>query len=194
VPAPSSSPTGSTARSAATESAPGRTGRSRRRGPKRRQFGNGSTAAKTPLRQARQGDPRGFRRRENLQALGQFFGHGRFCPENTVGCNHEIVKRAVSQSSIVSGAQYTPVSPKSFWRAGIGGASRPLPEREQERPRLSATRLRRPRPKWPRPRRRSRSLPRRRTQNRPTRGKLPASRFPTDRPAACLDCWFRGRP
>src|SRR5215470_12560778 len=29
------------------------------------------------------------------------------------------------------------------------GASRPLPEREQERPRLSATRLRRPRPKWP---------------------------------------------
>jgi TetR/AcrR family transcriptional repressor of nem operon len=30
-----------------------------------------------------------------------------------------------------------------------GGASRPLPEREQERPRLSATRLRRPRPKWP---------------------------------------------
>ena len=32
---------------------------------------------------------------------------------------------------------------------GIGGASRPLPEREQERPRLSATRLRRPRPKWP---------------------------------------------
>jgi hypothetical protein len=115
-------------------------------------------------------------------------------PENTVGCNHEIVKRAVSQSSIVSGAQYTPVSPKSFWRAGIGGASRPLPEWEQERPRLSATRLRRPRPKWPRPRRRSRSLPPRRTQNRPTRGKLPASRFPTDRPVACLDCWFRGRP
>ena len=36
------------------------------------------------------------------------------------------------------------------------------------------TRLRRPRPKWPRLRRRSRSLPRRRTQNRPTRGKLPA--------------------
>ncbi len=51
-------------------------------------------------------------------------------------------------SSIVSGAQYTPVSPKSFWRAGIGGASRPLPEREQERPRLSATRFRRPRAKW----------------------------------------------
>src|SRR6266702_4586372 len=36
-----------------------------------------------------------------------------------------------------------------FGLAGIGGASRPLPEREQERPRLSATRLRRPRPKWP---------------------------------------------
>ena len=61
-------------------------------------------------------------------------------------------------------------------------------------PRHSATRLRRPRPKWPRPRRRSRSLPRRRTPNRPTRGKLPASRFPTDRPSACLDCWFGGRP
>jgi hypothetical protein len=69
-------------------------------------------------------------------------------PENTVGCNHGIVKRAVSQSSIVSGAQYTPVSSKSFWRAGFGGASRPLPEREQEWPRLSATRLRRPRAKW----------------------------------------------
>jgi hypothetical protein len=38
----------------------------------------------------------------------------------------------------------------------------------------NGTRLRRPRPKWPRLRRRSRSLPRRRTQNRPTRGKLPA--------------------
>ena len=32
---------------------------------------------------------------------------------------------------------------------GIGGARRPLPEREQERPRLSATKLRRPRAKWP---------------------------------------------
>src|SRR5262249_27136880 len=62
------------------------------------------------------------------------------------------------------------------------------------RPRLSATKLRRPRPKWPRPRRRSRSLPRRRTQNRPTRGKLPASRFPTDRRSACLDCWCGGCP
>src|SRR5690349_10933197 len=38
--------------------------------------------------------------------------------------------------------------------------------------------LRRPRPKWPWPRHRSGSLPRRRTQNRPTRGKLSASRFP----------------
>src|SRR5262249_40380548 len=73
-----------------------------------------------------------------------------------------------------------------FGVTGIGGASRPLPEQEQERPRLSATRLRRPPLKWLRPRRRSRSPPRRRTPNRPTRGKLPASRFPTDRPSACL--------
>jgi len=34
-----------------------------------------------------------------------------------------------------------------FWR--LADASRPLPEREQERPLLSATRLRRLRPKWP---------------------------------------------
>src|SRR5215510_7586118 len=82
-----------------------------------------------------------------------------------------------------------------FGVTGIGGASRPLPERKQERPRLSATRLRRQRPKWPWPRRRSGSLLRRRTQNRPTRGKLPASRFPTDRPSACpalrLDYWLQ---
>src|SRR5262245_2215629 len=84
--------------------------------------------------------------------------------------------------------------PTVFGVTGIGGASRPLPEQEQERPRLSATRLRRPRPNWPRPRRRARSLPRRRTQNRPTRGKLPASRFPTARRSACLGCWFRGLP
>ena len=62
------------------------------------------------------------------------------------------------------------------------------------RPRLLATRLRRQRPKWPWPRRRSGSLPRRRTQNRPTRGKLPASRFPPDRPAACSDCLSAATP
>jgi len=76
----------------------------------------------------------------------------------------------------------------------LGGASRPLPERKQERPRLSATKLKRPRAKWLRPRRRSGSLLRRRTRNRPTRDKPPASRFPTDRPSACWDCWLQGRP
>src|SRR5258708_39864390 len=68
-----------------------------------------------------------------------------------------------------------------------------LREREQERPRLSATKLKRPRAKWPRPRRRSGSLLRRRTRNRPTRVTPPASRFPTDRPSACWDCWLQGR-
>ena len=43
--------------------------------------------------------------------------------------------------------------------AARSGASRPLPERKQERPRLSATKLKRPRAKWLRPRRRSGSLP-----------------------------------
>jgi len=81
-----------------------------------------------------------------------------------------------------------------FGVTGIGGASRPLPEQEQKRPRLSATRLKRPRPRWPLSRRRSRSPRRRRTQNRRTRGKLPASRFPTARRSACLGCWFRGEP
>src|SRR5882672_5930745 len=78
--------------------------------------------------------------------------------------------------------------------AARGGASRPLPERKQERPRLSATKLKRPRAKWLRPRRRSGSLLRRRTRNRPTQDKPPASRFPTDRPSACWDCWLQGRP
>src|SRR5882762_5367568 len=78
--------------------------------------------------------------------------------------------------------------------AAGGGASRPLPERKQERPRLSATKLKRPRAKWLRPRRRSGSLLRRCTRNRPTRDKPPASRFPTDRPSACWDCWLQGRP
>ena len=76
----------------------------------------------------------------------------------------------------------------------LGGASRPLPERKQERPRLSATKLKRPRAKWLRPRRRSGSLLRRRTRNRRTRGKPPASQFPTDQPCACWDCWSQGRP
>ena len=65
---------------------------------------------------------------------------------------------------------------------------------KQERSRLSATKLKRPRAKWLRPRRRSGSLLRRRTRNRRTRGKPPASRFPTDRPSACWDCWLQGRP
>jgi hypothetical protein len=76
----------------------------------------------------------------------------------------------------------------------LGGASRPLPERKQEGPRLSATKLKRPRARWLRPRHRSGSLLRRRTRNRPTRDKPPASRFPTDRPSACWDCWLQGRP
>src|SRR5258708_13021463 len=68
---------------------------------------------------------------------------------------------------------------QSFGVTGIGGARRPLPEREQERPRLSATELRRPRAKWPCPPRRSTRPPPRRTHHRPLRAKPPPSRFPT---------------
>jgi len=41
---------------------------------------------------------------------------------------------------------YAPLTAKTFSPCA---AEFSLPEREQERPRLSATRLRRPRPKWP---------------------------------------------